>query len=208
MLWRGRLTVQVGTTRAGLGPEALRYDSLLAQRPPHLSSGARDLIWASAEAVLRHGPVEGGDATSLGLALGYVQSGKTTAFSALAALAADRGYGLVVAFLGGTRLLLDQNRSRLEVALGLDERSDYVWQSLLNPKGAAGGREVAEYLRRGRLVVLPVLAARALKLSRSATSVLRHQGVGHVDASTATVRWPCTRVGRHWAAQRPLVSRE
>ena len=149
--------MQADLQRAGLGPEALRYDALLAQRPPHLSREARDRIWESAEAVLEHGPGAGESASSLGLALGYVQSGKTTAFSALAALAADRGYGLVVAFLGGTRLLLDQNRSRLEVALGLDERSDYVWQTLLNPKGAAGGREVAEYLRRGRRVVLPVL---------------------------------------------------
>ncbi len=149
--------MQVAPPRAGLGPESLRYDALLARRPPHLSKEARDRIWASAEAILQHGPGAGESESSLGLALGYVQSGKTTAFSALAALAADRGYGLVVAFLGGTRLLLDQNRSRLEVALGLDERSDYVWQTLLNPKGSAGGREVAEYLRRGRRVVLPVL---------------------------------------------------
>lgn len=149
--------MQLAPASAGLGTEALRYDALLAQRPPHLSKQARDRIWASAQAVLEHGPGDGEPRSSLGLALGYVQSGKTTAFSALTALAADRGYGLVVAFLGGTRLLLDQNRSRLEVALGLDERSDYVWQTLLNPKGAAGGREVADYLRRGRTVVLPVL---------------------------------------------------
>lgn len=141
---------------AVLGPEALRFDELLASRPPRLSEAARAPIWESSAAILGHLPLEGGRAVT-GLALGYVQSGKTTSFSALTAMAADQGYRLVIAFLGATRLLLDQNRSRLEVALGLDERSDYVWHTIVNPKGAKGGRNVEDFLTRGRTVIVPVL---------------------------------------------------
>jgi hypothetical protein len=139
----------------GLGPEATRYDTLLASRPPHLAPETRDGIWTSAQSILRHGPDAEGQ--SIGLALGYVQSGKTTAFSALTALAADAGYKVIIAFLGATRLLLDQNMSRLETALGLDTRTDYVWQTITNPKGAKGGKEIAEYLGRGRVLIIPVL---------------------------------------------------
>jgi hypothetical protein len=148
--------VDVSTPSHELGSEARRYDDLLAARPPHLTAQARSPIWQSAAAILAHGG-PAGSASVTGLALGYVQSGKTTAFSALTAMAADEGYRLVIAFLGATRLLLDQNRSRLEVALGLDERSDYVWHTLVNPKGAKGGREVSDFLSRGRTVIVPVL---------------------------------------------------
>lgn len=140
-----------------LGAEARRYDRLLSERPPRLGEAARAAIWESASAILRHGPSHTGRSAT-GLALGYVQSGKTTAFSALTAMAADSGYRLIIAFLGATRLLLDQNRSRLEVALGLDDqRHDYVWHTVVNPKGVAGGREIADYLNRGRTVIVPVL---------------------------------------------------
>lgn len=144
------------STGLGLGPEATRYDALLATRPPHLPDQAREAVWRTAAAVLRHGGAAGAPSVT-GLALGYVQSGKTTAFSALTAMAADEGYRLVIAFLGATRLLLNQNKSRLELALGLDERSDYVWHTLVNPKGSSGGREVADFLARGRTVIVPVL---------------------------------------------------
>jgi Z1 domain len=121
-----------------------------------LSDDARAAIWRSAAAILRHGGPPGAEPVT-GLALGYVQSGKTTAFSALTTMAADEGYRLIIAFLGATRLLLEQNRSRLEVALGLDARRDYVWQTVINAKGVKGGREVADFLGRGRTVVVPVL---------------------------------------------------
>ena len=48
-----------------------------------------------------------------GLVLGYVQSGKTTAMMALMAAAVDRGYTVIVAFLGSTNLLLQQNSDRI-----------------------------------------------------------------------------------------------
>lgn len=92
-----------------------------------------------------------------GLALGYVQSGKTTAMTALAAECADRGYNIVIALLGVTNLLLGQNTSRLIGKLGIDTRSDYRWVSIMNPSGNSSAGEIADWLGKGRVVLIPVL---------------------------------------------------
>jgi len=89
--------------------------------------------------------------------LGYVQSGKTTAITALIAAAADAGYRIVVAMLGSTNLLLDQNQERLATALGLDTREDYRWVSMPNVAGVAKTKELKNWLARDRTLLLPVL---------------------------------------------------
>jgi hypothetical protein len=86
-----------------------------------------------------------------------VQSGKTTAITALTARAADDGYRVVVALLGSTNLLLDQNVHRLRRALGIDQRQDYRWVDIPNASGATTARELSTWLDRGRTVLLPVL---------------------------------------------------
>jgi len=52
-----------------------------------------------------------------GLVLGYVQSGKTTNFMALAAKAADAGYKLIVVLSGVTDSLRDQTQARIDEVL-------------------------------------------------------------------------------------------
>ncbi|MEN8603084.1 Z1 domain-containing protein [Microbacterium rhizosphaerae] len=52
-----------------------------------------------------------------GLVLGYVQSGKTTNFMALAAKAADAGYKLIVVLSGVTDSLRDQTQERVDEVL-------------------------------------------------------------------------------------------
>jgi hypothetical protein len=133
-----------------------RLDAGLAQRG--LEPDTRRLIWDSVAAILAHGPLgEGGSDGATGLALGYVQSGKTTAITALAAAAVDGGYRIVVALLGSTNLLLDQNSERLLKALGIGEREDYLWVHMLNPSGVSRSRELQTWLARERVVLLPVL---------------------------------------------------
>ena len=79
--------------------ERERLDAGLVRRG--FAPETRGQLWSSAEAVLAHGPQsETGKDCVTGLVLGYVQSGKTTAITALAAAAADEGYRLVVALLG------------------------------------------------------------------------------------------------------------
>ncbi len=78
-----------------------------------------------------------------GSPLGYVQSGKTTAITALMAEAADNGVRIVIALLGSTNLLLDQNVSRIENALGIEAPGHYRWYLIKNPKGASAARRSA-----------------------------------------------------------------
>lgn len=75
--------------------------------------------------------------TETGLVIGYIQSGKTTSFTTVAALARDNGYQLIIVITGITRNLFDQSNDRLEKALRLGQRSDRKWQYLSNPKARA-----------------------------------------------------------------------
>ena len=70
-----------------------------------------------------------------GLVLGYVQSGKTSSFTAAAALARDNNYDLIIVIAGVNTILTNQTYSRLQKDLGLD-RPDVVnrWTKVLNPK--------------------------------------------------------------------------
>lgn len=143
--------------RPVLGPEATRLDDNLAAGG--LPVEVRSDIWASAQRILAHGPTASGVARqSTGIAIGYVQSGKTTAFTALIARAADAGYRVVVAMLGSTTLLLDQNSRRLAASLDLETRVDYRWITLENPNlDDITPRELEHYISRGRLVLVTLL---------------------------------------------------
>lgn len=153
-----RMTLEAMREEAGalaiLGPEARLLDSRLSSM---MDEDARRSIWSSARAILGHGPVAGGRVSATCLALGYVQSGKTTSITALLASAADAGYKIAVALLGSTNLLLDQNRHRVEEALGIGKRHDYVWVTLPNPAGASGAKSIKTHLARDRVLLIPVL---------------------------------------------------
>ncbi len=70
-----------------------------------------------------------------GLVLGYVQSGKTSSFTAATALAHDNGFKLVIVVGGVNKILLNQTFQRLQNDLSLNE-SDVVnrWTKVLNPR--------------------------------------------------------------------------
>ena len=137
------------------GPETTRLDVELAS---FMGPETRRDIWRSADQILAHGPLgPGGSATNTGLALGFVQSGKTTSITALIATAADAGYRVVVALLGSTNLLLNQNRQRLERSFGIGSREDYLWVVEPNPSGAATTRRLHDWVDRGRIVLIPLL---------------------------------------------------
>ncbi len=117
-----------------------------------ISEADRNNIWGSANRILDH--FAEGKRTVL--ALGYVQSGKTTSITALCATAADRGFQVIIAILGSTILLRDQNRQRLEHSLGLSE-NNYRWVSITEFNSRRTPKEIQSWLERGRVVLLPVL---------------------------------------------------
>ncbi len=71
----------------------------------------------------------GGDAT--GLVVGYVQSGKTMSFTALAALARDNNYRLVIVLAGTKNNLFSQSWDRLNEDLNIENYND--WQVYREP---------------------------------------------------------------------------
>lgn len=132
-----------------LGIESTKLDAKLSK---YISDHDRESIWISAERLLDMG--DAGKSTVMGL--GYVQSGKTTSITALCTSAADRGYGLVVAILGSTNLLKNQNRTRVEENLGLEDKN-YSWYSISELNQKTSGQEIADYISRGRTVFIPVI---------------------------------------------------
>lgn len=152
------------------GVEQARLDQRIS---PFILELDRNNIWASAHRLLdSHNPGE----SQCSLALGYVQSGKTTSMGALAAAAADRGYKVIVAFLGSTLLLLDQNRSRLESLLGVEEQN-YAWVTLPNIRGKNSAAEIKSFLSRSRFVFLPVIKnARQIRKIEAALAELEMTG--------------------------------
>lgn len=117
----------------------------------------REELWSSVDRLIAQGPTPGAPSQTTALALGYVQSGKTTSMTALTAAAADEGYQLIVALLGSTNLLLKQNTTRLVDALGIDTRNDLVWFKSENPGTEAKGKKLREFLERGRVGFVPIL---------------------------------------------------
>lgn len=111
-------------------------------------------LWSAADRILNHRKQHG---SAIGLALGYVQSGKTTQMIALTAAAYDAGYRVVVALLGSTNLLLDQNSHRFIEKLQIDVRNDFRWVSTKNPSGKNGAAKISENLEKDRIIFIPVL---------------------------------------------------
>jgi len=74
------------------------------------------------------------DGHDTGLVIGYVQSGKTTSFTTVSALARDNGYRLLVVCTGVTRSLFNQSAERLQRDLALNDRHDRKWMFFPNPR--------------------------------------------------------------------------
>lgn len=127
----------------------------------HLDSEVRQRIWKSVDEILSHGPLAKPELSgNTGLALGYVQSGKTTTITALLAKAADDGYRILIAFLGSTNLLLSQNADRIEKAIGIGEkgeRRDYQWFAMQNPSGTSSAKELGDFINKERTILISVL---------------------------------------------------
>jgi hypothetical protein len=73
-----------------------------------------------------------------GLAIGYVQSGKTMSFTTVAALARDNGYQIVIVIAGTSIPLLAQSTERLvtDLRINQDNRGWQLFESRLLQKGA------------------------------------------------------------------------
>lgn len=101
-----------------------------------LPTDARQRILSECQRILSRCVPPTGVASSLtGLVVGHVQSGKTTAFTTLAALARDNGFRMVIIIAGTNLTLFRQNRDRLVSALRLDSRPRHLpWRHISQPR--------------------------------------------------------------------------
>lgn len=142
------------------GRQAKDFVNQLATRIPSDEERAR--VMSTAREILSHGPAPeidplvGGGRT--GVALGYVQSGKTTSFTALAALAADNGFEVIVAMLGRTNLLVDLNTRDMHAGLGIDKPSwEAQWRHMRQPFAEQSAAVASQSLKAGRTVLLTLM---------------------------------------------------
>ncbi|GCE05750.1 Z1 domain-containing protein [Dictyobacter aurantiacus] len=98
----------------------------------------RETLEEESRAVLAHCvPPSTHEGKETGLVIGYIQSGKTTSFTTVAALASDNDYRLIIVITGITTNLFNQSSNRLEKDLRIKNRTDRKWQFLSNPKARA-----------------------------------------------------------------------
>ncbi|HEX9774107.1 MAG TPA: Z1 domain-containing protein [Actinomycetota bacterium] len=141
----------------GVGEETRVFLESL-QLPPADSGGRDRLLREAVSTLARCHPPTAPNAHETGLVIGYVQSGKTTSFTTVAALARDNGYRLLIICTGLTRNLFTQSSDRLARDLRLSERSDRQWLFLPNPRARVEEEQmVATALEGGRTVLLPVM---------------------------------------------------
>ena len=90
-----------------------------------------------------------------GIVIGKVQSGKTSNFITLTALAFDNGYNLVVV-LGGTKKdLVTQNRERIHEYF--EANKDVIVLDTVNHRSEMENSKIQQFIRTGRKVILVVL---------------------------------------------------
>ena len=81
-----------------------------------------------------------------GLIVGRVQSGKTSSFSLVSAIAADNGYSVVIQLLGDKLNLVDDNFGDVSKNLGLiDDAADLDWYEPIKVKGKMNEFSISEY---------------------------------------------------------------
>ena len=120
-----------------------------------MSQDAVDTIFSNAVRILSHcpNPNDEESVSETGIVIGKVQSGKTSNFISVLALAFDNDYDIAVVLGGNTLDLLKQNATRIESAFKVDAESLTVLKtndnrSLINPE------RIKEFIENGRKIII------------------------------------------------------
>lgn len=116
------------------GPQVERLKDQL--RLP--AAAADQLVLETSEILGLCGPPTAPASAETGLALGYVQSGKTMSFTSLIAMARDNGYQVIIVLAGTQTVLVNQSVQRLTKDLQLGGINSRDWRIVPNPTVANG----------------------------------------------------------------------
>ena len=113
-----------------VGPEAIDFLQAVVPEP------SRDEIRDAAVSILARAiPPRAAEGQETGVVVGYVQSGKTMSFEAVAALARDNAFQMIIVVAGISNPLLEQSRGRLRRDLRLDDPNRARrWIEFQNPE--------------------------------------------------------------------------
>lgn len=128
------------------------------ERLRHLDPITREKIFHTASQILGRCPSPNSTEGSVtGLALGKVQSGKTSSFITLAAQAIDNGYKVVIVLAGTKTNLLRQNTERIREEMIEQTSRDLVVASFGGGDTDLKAEDAIRLVRLGRPIVLTVL---------------------------------------------------
>jgi hypothetical protein len=120
-----------------------------------MSQDAIDIIFSNAVRILSNCPNPNleNEISKTGIVIGKVQSGKTSNFISVLALALDNGYDIAVVLGGNTLELLKQNATRINNAFNVDTEKLTVLKtndnkSLINPA------RIKEFIENGRKIII------------------------------------------------------
>ncbi|NLD48488.1 MAG: hypothetical protein GX660_15080 [Clostridiaceae bacterium] len=121
----------------------------------NMTQDAVDSIFSNASRILSRCPKPGGNVqlSETGIIIGKVQSGKTSNFISVLALAFDNGYDIAIVLGGNTLDLLKQNATRICSSFNVDSEKLTVLKtndnrSLINPT------RIKEFIENGRKVII------------------------------------------------------
>ena len=106
----------------------------LINRLTKLDSEEKEILLYEAESILKNciNPVENTGSTT-GIAVGYVQSGKTMSFTTLTALGIDNGFRIIIYFAGIKVNLLEQTTNRLKKDLLTNSENSRFYKVYQSP---------------------------------------------------------------------------
>lgn len=120
-----------------------------------MSQDAIDSVFINAARILHHcpNPTNMTPVASTGIVIGKVQSGKTSNFISVLALAFDNQYDVAVVLGGNTLELLKQNATRIQSAFNVDPEKLTVLKTNDN-KSLINATRIKEFVENGRKVVI------------------------------------------------------
>lgn len=151
----------------------------MRNRLSNIAESTRNKIFRTAAKILGQCPpptVKSGKVT--GLALGKVQSGKTSSFITLAAQAFDNGYKVVVVLAGTKINLLKQNTERIQQELWDDRRMKLTVLTTERVDNTLSQDDLLQLVNLDRPVIITVL--KHPKHIRQVAQAFRHPDLGKI----------------------------
>ena len=106
----------------------------LLKRLSKLDNDEREVLLSESATILSNCIQPGVGNSTTGIAIGFVQSGKTMSFTTLTALAVDNGFRVIIYFAGNKNNLLEQTTKRLRQDLLTEGENSGVYKVYQSPK--------------------------------------------------------------------------